>query len=591
MKNDPITNAPEKKREATDSIRTRYFKFEMTSNYAIALAYVEISGFKARDASGTFIDTTGWSIHEVSSEHAPDLASNLLDDNINTAWRAVCNTITKSHVIIDMGSEREISSICYIPKPPASKNIRGRLKGYNLYFYDSAGHWYLAHTGNLNPGYTTQDIVITPSVHRNHLCVISRMGAHEEKTLKNKSQYWADFEPMGRYCQKAEAFSINIQSEIPAESTVELLIGTYYHHARDLSPEIHALTQGNNQINPGRDGLLYIRATHKDQRFSLTLSLTGATHRVAYYKLGETTNEEWKHLLAVSAFIPSAQLNSGKVVITVTLDKAREFSNEDIDRLLAEYNRIIDKADEVAGYSLQEVTIHQPTMGLHQLVECGWTDMHMFAGAFATAYNVNTIDRIMTVQGLTTADGWGPWHEIGHTYQDHLMNWHESMESTNNITSLAIEEMYDARPKWLTVDMMQEVYRFLQSPGRKIENSGNVVHLVMFTELSRLFGSTFYPRLYQNYRSNSKDPDFIRDTTAIEGDLKCRREMFAIMATRQARRNLVSFFNDWGFDLWASTVEKINALGFPSADPAPRFSHGAHSCTYAAPQRPEPPAH
>lgn len=290
-----------------------------------------------------------------------------------------------------------------------------------------------------------------------------------------------------------------------------------------------------------------------------------------------------EQLLAVSSFIPSAQLFSGKVAITVSVRKAQQFLAADIDDLLRQYNRIIDRADEVAGYAFNQIPMHQPTLGIHQFVECGWTDMFMFAGAFATAYHVDMLHCILTPQSLTTAEGWGPWHELGHTYQDHLMNWHESMESTNNLTSIAIEDMYGATPKWLTPAAVEEAYRWLQLPDRTIEEAGAATTLVMLLELQGLFGDMFYQALFRLYRVNSKDPDFIRDTTPIDGNTKVRSEMFAIMCSTVARRNLVAFFTRWGFNLLPTTIGRINDLGFPEQASAADQTLSSFSCTAPEP--------
>lgn len=208
----------------TGGVKARYLKLTLESNYYYQYGYIDISAIEARDAAGFFIDRSMWSIHESSSHNPPELPENILNSDINSAWRTLCTDISKSYVSIDMGSEHEISSLCYIPKPPVSKDVRGRLKNYTLDVYSGAGTLCTSHHGQFNPGFTTQDIIIDPDIPRHQFCIISRPHHAAENALKNIGGYWADFEPTGRYCREGDPLTVDVFSEIPEGALVEIIV-------------------------------------------------------------------------------------------------------------------------------------------------------------------------------------------------------------------------------------------------------------------------------------------------------------------------------------------------------------------------------
>jgi hypothetical protein len=546
---------------STTSTKTQYFSFVVHEVF-YGVNAISISGFEVREINGKFIDKSSWRIHSVSNELNSNPANNLLDGNPETIWHTEKVSPAGHFVVIDMGKIYEIGSICYIPRQALKSTVNGRVKKYSVSIYSEASVWVSVKSGVFNPGRSPQDIVLRDGNERNDFIFISRNRSHiDDMSNKGFSMARADFDCTGLYCISGRQFYIYLESNVPAGITIELLVGAM-HLDQNPTPSRFPIKQGANTIITDRDGLLFITVSHPDKKYSIPISFRNVL-AAPYYVLGKTTKDQWTAMLNSATGITSAQLFSGKAMIAVSVSKAMEYMEEDTDQLLNEYNRIIDKADDVCGMKESNYFdngIHLPSDSYYQFNQSSSDDVYMAAASYCLFFHRNTVQVLLSPKALTAEGGWGPWHELGHTYQLPLMNGYHTVESSNNIISLAIEAMYGITPDWIDrYDGRTQAKEWLKGTNKDFETAGNMVSLVMYNELTEIFGVDFYPSVYQEYRRLLKDPSFIEDTALPES----RNDVFAFVASKCARKNLINHFDSWGFKLQEKTKVKIRALGYP----------------------------
>ncbi|WP_367084633.1 M60 family metallopeptidase [Pseudomonas sp. HOU2] len=557
----PSWDEVQKIARSTTSTKTQYFSFVVHEVFHGVNA-ISISGFEVREINGKFIDKSAWRIHSVSNELQSHPASNLLDGNPETVWHTEEIAPAGHYVVIDMGKIYEIGSICYIPRQALKSSVNGRVKKYSLSIYTETSEWVSVKSGTFNPGRSPQDIVLSEGNERRDFIFISRKHSHiDDMSDKGFSMARADFECTGLYCISGQQFYIYLENDVPAGVTLELLVGAM-HLGENPAPSRFPIKQGENTIIPDRDGLLFLYVIHPEKKYIIPVSFRNVL-TAPYYVLGNTTKDQWASMLKNAAMITSAQLFSGKAMIAVSVSKAMEYMEEDIDQLLNEYNRIIDKADEACGINESNYSdggIHLPSDSYYQFNQSSSDRVYMAAASYSLLFHRDVVQVLLSPKVLTAEGGWGAWHELGHAYQLPKMNGYHTVESTCNIISLAVEKMYGITPSWIDrYDGRTQAKEWLKGTNKNFETAGNMVSLVMYNELTELFGANFYPSVYQEYRRLLKDPSFIEDTALPES----RNDIFAFMASKCAKKNLISHFDSWGFMLQEKTKVKIRALGYP----------------------------
>lgn len=169
-------------------------------------------------------------------------------------------------------------------------------------------------------------------------------------------------------------------------------------------------------------------------------------------------------------------------------------------------------------------------------------DLYMNATSWRTAYNVSTIDAILTL--FCNGDIWGPAHEYGHMNQT-PMNMAGTTEESNNIFSNVA--LYFTGASTSRCDFMSNQLKLYLQDKTFLEHStwGTTR---MFWQLWCYYHATghnkkFYPRLYELLRRYP-----IRKTTVPGQHNELYDKLhFAKMCCIAAGEDLTDFFTAWGF--------------------------------------------
>ena len=127
----------------TDNASTfRYVRFVAESEIK-GQPWASMAEFNVLDGKGVAIDRSGWSISADSEETNKEdgRAINAIDGNTNTIWHTEWSSGSPAHpheIIIDMGSEYEVTGFRYLPR---TAGINGMVKDYKFYVSNNGTTW------------------------------------------------------------------------------------------------------------------------------------------------------------------------------------------------------------------------------------------------------------------------------------------------------------------------------------------------------------------------------------------------------------------------------------------------------------------
>ncbi|WP_327358043.1 M60 family metallopeptidase [Streptomyces sp. NBC_01304] len=297
----------------------------------------------------------------------------------------------------------------------------------------------------------------------------------------------------------------------------------------------------------------------------MTVTLGEAAHPIPYYVLGETTNEQWRAMLAASAS-PYAQLESGRVFLTVTRKTALKHVGASQDELLKTYDALSEAEDAIGGVG-NNAAGAVPSSPLRQQIVEYRANGSANAGDHRVAWPTNwSSEALLTAKGLNTS--WGMWHEMGHQRQMAKWSWDAMQELTVNIYALAADRrLPGTQNEHATPEEWQNALAYLSLPYTQRdwddaggdEMQGSEYHFGRFTMLEQLrllFGDAFYHRLHAVSRPT---------TPQAAGSNAARKRLFMVQASKAAGRDLTGYFTAWGLRPDSGTRQGIAALKLPKA--------------------------
>jgi hypothetical protein len=381
------------------------------------------------------------------------------------------------------------------------------------------------------------------------LTLTGKPGAERERERLQLDMKLGDFEYTGLYLSANTALMIQVNT-LQGDVTPSLLVGTF--DLDDSEPRVLELNPGANTVTDEQGGVLYLRFPNPGSEASFTFSDTAL--QVPTFTLGTTTQTQWQEQLAnLNPDVPSAALLSERAMIVVSRDAAIQYQDKDQVLLLQTVDQILDTEDEMSGLGAAQRSPYR-----YLMVEHHNPDYYMFATDYRTAFHQDAVQYVLD-PALLRQDGWGPWHELGHTHQQRAWMWEAMIEVTVNIYSLAVQRAFGQESR--TEETWSEVERYLALPDEERNFNGDdtdlFVRLGMLEQLRLAFGDEFYQELHRQTRKLI--PDLSTDDEKIA--------YFAYRTSQIARRDLRGFYDDWGLELSQQTLEDIESLHLPLPDP------------------------
>lgn len=263
------------------------------------------------------------------------------------------------------------------------------------------------------------------------------------------------------------------------------------------------LRQGTTPVVASKKGAVYIAVENQPTGGTMSVDILSGGHPMPRFILGGHALADWSRMLSEYGNAPYAELIGHRAMMTLTLARARQYVDDPVE-MLAQWDKVINFAEALYGLSLDNQEPHDSPQFPYHFVECH--DCHgdyMFAWYYRMGFYNDEIRKVVN-RRLMEADGWGPWHELGHLIQhdDLTADNKNDDETVVNISTLWIQtEFFGQKSELESEDVWPKIQRYLAKNSRNWDNLDDVwIRLGMYWQLRLAFGPTFYPRYARESR-------------------------------------------------------------------------------------------
>ncbi|XP_068240706.1 TRPM8 channel-associated factor 2-like [Palaemon carinicauda] len=270
-----------------------------------------------------------------------------------------------------------------------------------------------------------------------------------------------------------------------------------------------------------------------------------------YFKLGETTKEQWAEELKKGA--PYTLLETDLVISVVATSDAQNIT--DPDKLMDRYNEIIGMLNYAAGFDETE----QPPRGKFWLVN----DKQITAGSAHAGFPAMFDRTYYNMGSENTPYDWVSWHELGHNYQQ-IPYWGGAYgtESTVNLYSL-----YNQR-QLFDEDRLEKQGDYNRAAdhvdaGMTFAEADVWEQLVFLMEIKFAFPDKdweMFRQLRKNTRALSEE-----DAKALASDRQKQYDHVYKNLSKIVGSDLINTYNRWSLKISQEAQDEIAALGLPKA--------------------------
>jgi hypothetical protein len=307
------------------------------------------------------------------------------------------------------------------------------------------------------------------------------------------------------------------------------------------------LDPGRNRVACAFGGLVYLESAGTVEGATL-VQIKGAIEAPRFV-LGKDDAGEWRSRLRTLPG-PWAELETGKIIVTVPSDHVREL--DDPESLLRLWDRIADSCRELLGLAADR---DRPERYV--------ADVQISAGYMHAGYPIMThLDAAETMvsEEMLLAGAWGLYHELGHNHQDSLWTFSGTGEVTCNLFTLYLYEKVcgigpgDSRMRDdLEGDKRRERLRKYREAGARFDDwkRDPFLALLTYVQLREAFGWEAYRKVFASYRESPPEGPMSDDR---------KRDEWLIRFSRVVGRDLGPFFEWWGIPVSAEARRAVADL-------------------------------
>lgn len=366
----------------------------------------------------------------------------------------------------------------------------------------------------------------------------------------------ADFQTTGLY-----AHDVDVTVTLPEHRgvTVQLLIGTAGYYTDEVRS--HELKEGDNRIKDSAGGLIWLRAvsdSSESQASQLTVTFSAnndALITVPMFRKAITDPVQWRDQLQAGAQDVPVQMISDRVILTVSRDSALSEIHRNPELLLDNYAKVLDAQNEIASI----ITGESPLPILISEMEGGY----FHAMHYGLRVPNTESSRYLREHGVNHPHASTFRHQLGRMQLQIAWSADTLIDKSPSIYALAIER-YARIPSSAVVND-KYAHAYLSSDNRDFDEVSPEIASVMWEQLRRAFGDTFFHRLHVEARING-------NSAPGQGDAQYRH-YFLVTCCKAAHANLIPFFTRWGWRIETRTLEEIRSLGLVEPRPDPSTLH------------------
>jgi len=356
----------------------------------------------------------------------------------------------------------------------------------------------------------------------------------------------------GAYALPGQPFSVTLP-ERAAGQGLTLQIGTHSDRlwnkeSIERFPQLirrFGLNQATTQANSAFGGPVYILVPAGTELGVIEVQITDVV-RAPYYRHGVTSNADWQAQLRTHS-APWAEIEGDRVIFSVLTEEALRLT--DPEALMTFWDQVLDAMADLEGSSHDRVRKERFTL-----------DRQISVGALHSGYPVMGHLRhhqgLIDLEFIRTNGSWGPFHELGHNHQWRDWFLPGTTEATCNLWSVYIHEtilnLPTRREGRLSPQTRLERRQGYLNGGADFAESWNVwVALDTYLQLQEGFGWELFSTLFTEYRNESD---------ASEGSAQDRIDEWVLRSSRTTERNLIPFYDAWGFPISDAVRAEVNQL-------------------------------
>ncbi|XP_038174987.1 TRPM8 channel-associated factor 1 isoform X1 [Arvicola amphibius] len=291
-------------------------------------------------------------------------------------------------------------------------------------------------------------------------------------------------------------------------------------------------------------GLLYIIVPQNSKLGSVPITVKGAV-RAPYYKLGETSQEEWKRRLQEHPG-PWGELATDNLILTVPTANLRALENP--EPLLRLWDEVMQAVARLGG---EPFPLRLPQRIVADVqISVGW----MHAG-YPIMCHLESVQELISEKLIRTKGLWGPVHELGRNQQK--QEWEfppHTTEATCNLWCVYVHETVLGIPRSraniaLWPPVREKRVRIYLSKGPNVKNWNAWTALETYLQLQEAFGWEPFIRIFTEYRNQTNLP-----TDNVD-----KMNLWVKLFSQQVQKNLAPFFEAWA---WPIQKELATSLAY-----------------------------
>jgi hypothetical protein len=360
---------------------------------------------------------------------------------------------------------------------------------------------------------------------------------------------------LGLYAPPGAQVTVRVPTALASDGRCDVMVGAHWddNTGTDAWARVPVITRffplraESTVVANAFGGLLYVRVPAGVSVGPADMTVTGAVEAPRYVR-GVTTADDWRAQLARTG-APWAELETGKLVLTVPTSDARAVS--DPDALMSFWDNVMDADADLAA--IDRARPRAERIVFDRQIVAGY----MHAGYPIEAFTPQARESLDLVT-LRRSGNWGFFHEIGHNHQFTDWSWSGTGEATVNLWSVyAMERVVGLSPRTghpavTPTERAARVQAYVRD-GRNFARDWSVwLGLETFLQLQEGFGWTLLTELNREYIALPEN-----QRPANEGE---RIQRWIVRSSQRANRDLVPFYTAWGFPITQATRDATAAL-------------------------------
>ncbi|XP_062050886.1 TRPM8 channel-associated factor 3-like [Lepus europaeus] len=318
---------------------------------------------------------------------------------------------------------------------------------------------------------------------------------------------------------------------------------TYYRPP--LMTYQYYLNETNKSISWLWGGLLYILVPPNYNLDTVQVTISGAV-RAPYFKLGKTSQEEWKHSLQGNP-APWGELATDNIILTVPSENLKSVNNP--ESLLQLWDEMMQAAAKLAS---EPFPYHRP----ERIV----TDVQISVGLMHAGYPIMgllaVVPGVIDEERIRRSGVWGPLHEVGHNFQrSPWMFYPHTLEASCNLWAIYVHEKIlgisrDRAHKALRPANREQRIKMHMDKGAPLSNWETWTALETYLQLQEAFGWDPFIQLFADYQVIAKYPN----------DNAGKMNLWMKKFSEIVQKNLVPFFKAWGWPIQKEVADGLAHL-------------------------------